>query len=470
MNNKRRYGLFPLLAVGCLIAACGGSVDPVGGFGTYSHEDQSAVITYQIPAPQNNPLLVRVEEYRAIEGAEPHSYILVTVDNRFGSEEQVFHDINVVTDAGLTLAFVRGWEVVEDWREYNQAIVLSSSFPDDLSRTIHNKGVLLQTDMMNLDSVLPGAISQYLMMSHGTLDSVGRVFLIPGWDLLSMAEAAEKGASAIATMKTDLEPKELFRGTFTFREPLPTPTPMPTPTRVPSTPVPTIPPSPTPEPTPTLTPVPSPIPTAVPSYNNIGISHHISGNFELAIQAFDEAIRLDPQYVAAYYNRGIVHADLGQYSLAIQSYDEAIRLDPEYAKAYFNRGIAYYILAANELAIQSYDEAIRFDPQEAGPYYYRGLSYANLGQNELAIQSYDEAIRLDPQYVYEGTKVTAYNSRGYAHYDLGQYELAIQSYDEAIRLNPQDADAYFWRGLAFQALGNSIKAEQDFAKYKELEG
>ncbi len=52
--------------------------------------------------------------------------------------------------------------------------------------------------------------------------------------------------------------------------------------------------------------------------------------------------------------------------------------------------------------------------------------------------------------------------------DLRQYEHAITDYNEAIRLNPQEAKAYHNRGIAYEALGNSIQAEQDYAKAKEL--
>ena len=46
--------------------------------------------------------------------------------------------------------------------------------------------------------------------------------------------------------------------------------------------------------------------------------------------------------------------------------------------------------------------------------------------------------------------------------------MAIQEYDEAIRLERQDADAYYKRGLAHEALGKTIEAEREFAKAKEL--
>jgi tetratricopeptide (TPR) repeat protein len=46
----------------------------------------------------------------------------------------------------------------------------------------------------------------------------------------------------------------------------------------------------------------------------------------------------------AYLNRGLSYARLFGYERAIEDYDEAIRLDPQYAQAYYNRGIAYEVL------------------------------------------------------------------------------------------------------------------------------
>jgi tetratricopeptide (TPR) repeat protein len=42
-----------------------------------------------------------------------------------------------------------------------------------------------------------------------------------------------------------------------------------------------------------------------------------------------------------YYNRGVTWYEMGQYSRAIQDYDEAIKLNPNFAQAVFNRGNAY---------------------------------------------------------------------------------------------------------------------------------
>ena len=58
--------------------------------------------------------------------------------------------------------------------------------------------------------------------------------------------------------------------------------------------------------------------------------------------------------------------------------------------------------------------------------------------------------------------------RGDSFAEEGLYERAIQEYDEAIRLERNHLEAYYKRGLAYEALGKTIEAERDFAKAKEL--
>src|SRR6266511_3782105 len=64
-------------------------------------------------------------------------------------------------------------------------------------------------------------------------------------------------------------------------------------------------------------------------------------DYDRAIAALSEAIRLDPKNARAFNNRGFAYARKGDMDRAIADYNEAIRLDPNYALASANRGIAY---------------------------------------------------------------------------------------------------------------------------------
>ena len=98
----------------------------------------------------------------------------------------------------------------------------------------------------------------------------------------------------------------------------------------------------------------------------------------------------------AFYNLGISYANKGQYDRAIQDYDQAIKLNPNYVKAFNNRGLSYDNKGQHDRAIQDYDQAIKLNPNDADAFYNRGLSHAHKGQYDRAIQDYDQAIKLDP--------------------------------------------------------------------------
>ena len=100
------------------------------------------------------------------------------------------------------------------------------------------------------------------------------------------------------------------------------------------------------------------------------------------------------------------HEELGQFEAAIDAYDEAIKrfdsnneLQYRVASAMSNKGGAYEKLGQFEAAIDAYDEVIkRFDSnnelqEEVGwALFQKGEVYAELGQFEAAIKAYDEAL------------------------------------------------------------------------------
>ena len=102
---------------------------------------------------------------------------------------------------------------------------------------------------------------------------------------------------------------------------------------------------------------------------------------ERAIEDYDKAIELNPEYAAAYYNRGNRYRDLGQHERAIEDYDSAIELGPELAEAYSNRGITYADLGQHEQAIENYDMILELDSEYESAYYNKACSFAL--QNEV---------------------------------------------------------------------------------------
>ena len=70
-----------------------------------------------------------------------------------------------------------------------------------------------------------------------------------------------------------------------------------------------------------------------------------------------------PSLAKEHFNRGFTYLELGESRKAIQEYDKAIQLDPNYAYAYNNRGFAYDELGEHQRAIQDHDKACSLDKQ-----------------------------------------------------------------------------------------------------------
>ncbi len=71
------------------------------------------------------------------------------------------------------------------------------------------------------------------------------------------------------------------------------------------------------------------------AYYNIGIAYDDLGgkdNLQKAIATYQKAIKIKPNYDNAYYNMGNAYRKLGQYKEAINAYEQAIKINPEIVK------------------------------------------------------------------------------------------------------------------------------------------
>jgi tetratricopeptide (TPR) repeat protein len=107
-----------------------------------------------------------------------------------------------------------------------------------------------------------------------------------------------------------------------------------------------------------------------------GIAYARKGQGDRAIEDYDQAIRLDPNYAIAFYNRGLAYKGKGQPDRAIADYDQAIQLDPDYAAAFSNRGTVYSGKGQAELYSDDHALVILLDPQIALAFYNRGNAYS----------------------------------------------------------------------------------------------
>ena len=94
------------------------------------------------------------------------------------------------------------------------------------------------------------------------------------------------------------------------------------------------------------------------------------------------------------YQKGMSSLGKQDFDAAVAAFTEAIRLNPDYAEAYCNRGFAYQNKGHLDKAIADFTEAIRLDPKDGNAYFCRGFAHRKKGEPAKALADFAKAKEL----------------------------------------------------------------------------
>lgn len=169
---------------------------------------------------------------------------------------------------------------------------------------------------------------------------------------------------------------------------------------------------------------------------DLGLAFNALHQHRKALDSFDLAIQLQPNFFEAHGNRGAMLAALGRLDAALESYRKALAINPEFADAHCNLGSALTRLRRYDEALASIDRALALRPDHPDALYNRGNVLKPLKRYEEALASYDRAIALQPDHA------DAHNNRGQVLRELARYDEALASYDRALALRPHHVMAH----------------------------
>ena len=156
------------------------------------------------------------------------------------------------------------------------------------------------------------------------------------------------------------------------------------------------------------------------AHNNRGDAYVAQGNFEAAINDYDQAISLNPDFARPFNNRGFAYLKKGDSDRALKDFDQAIKLKPDYGRAFANRAEAYQLRHDYQSAARDYDTAVRLHPDMGAVWNGRCWTRAILGELQPALADCNKALSLKPN------DAAALNSRGLIYLKMGQFEFRDQ--------------------------------------------
>jgi tetratricopeptide (TPR) repeat protein/glycosyltransferase involved in cell wall biosynthesis len=158
-------------------------------------------------------------------------------------------------------------------------------------------------------------------------------------------------------------------------------------------------------------------------------------DFSGAIECYERAIAIDPNYAAAYSNLGVVKQQIGRLPEAIAHYRQALAIDRNLAETASNLGSALAEAGENEEAIAEYERALSLNPNCAEALINLGLLREEQGDVAEAVSLYEQAIQVNPNCA------AAYLNLGIALCQKGEEGEAIANYERAIAIEPNYFDA-----------------------------
>ncbi len=139
-------------------------------------------------------------------------------------------------------------------------------------------------------------------------------------------------------------------------------------------------------------------PTSVRTHENMANTLYHLGQHNASLDAYNCAFQLMSTPTSQLWRgKGDALFYLKRYEEALQAYEQAIRLEPGSADVHYNKGNALLCLERYQEAIDAYEHAIRLQPTFALAYNKKGRALSYLGRYEEARDAHEHALRLDPK-------------------------------------------------------------------------
>lgn len=172
-----------------------------------------------------------------------------------------------------------------------------------------------------------------------------------------------------------------------------------------------------------------------------------SGRLEEALDHFNRALRLKPEYDAAWLARGHVLRRTDDVDGALQSFAQAVRLRRDSEAAWMGLASALHALGRRREEIEAYDELLRMRPGLVDAWLNKGAALHEMRDFRGAVACYDRVLAMRPEIA------AAWNNKGAALLRLGREEEADRSFAEALHLDADYFDAMVNRLLILQKRG-----------------
>ncbi len=169
---------------------------------------------------------------------------------------------------------------------------------------------------------------------------------------------------------------------------------------------------------------------------NDAVEQSKKGDSAAAVDQLKLAIAEHPSFTMAYNELGVQYLKLNRLEEADQAFQSALKLDPELLAGLINRGIANVMMKRYGEAVPVLRKALTKDEQSAVGHYFLGQALANLGLFDEAEKELVVSLKLGKEQMKEAHRILAiiYSSRG-------DKKKAAEELEGYLKVSPDTPDA-----------------------------
>ena len=177
------------------------------------------------------------------------------------------------------------------------------------------------------------------------------------------------------------------------------------------------------------------------------------------------------QSAAELFNAGKEQFGIGNYQTALDKFDNAIKLNPTEKEVCFYAGLAAFNLKDYTKAVGYFSLEIKNDEQNPRSYIYRAK--ANNADYDAALKDLKKAESLSVN-----KNFMVYQEMANLYYNHAMYKKAFKAYSYLLELKPGFEEAYYKLGFCKYYLKDTVSAcaywkkiddLDDFAEYEKIE-
>ena len=164
--------------------------------------------------------------------------------------------------------------------------------------------------------------------------------------------------------------------------------------------------------------------------------HFLDGQYELALKEFEQALEQVPpeQHSIVHANRGAAMMSVGDVEGAVEAFNQALAVDPDHLEALHNKGVALSELGKLEEACKCFERVCEKAPDFYAGQCGRSETYAQLGKYDQAVEAANLAIKSDSE------TSTAYSDKAFALLKLRRFKESSEAYESAVQRGDDSAE------------------------------